>query len=104
MQLQTVNGMMMSMTAPDPLVLRGTVTTFRRRCGKPSCRCATGEPHESPALTFYENGRTRTMTLRPDEVEVVTAAVARHDAGLEALRAAADAGLEAFRACRQAQR
>ena len=46
-----------------PLVLRGTLTTFRRRCGKPTCRCATGEPHESPALTYTEGGRTKTMTL-----------------------------------------
>lgn len=92
------------MAEPDPLVLRGTLTTFRRRCGKPSCRCATGEPHASPALTFYEDGRTRTMTLRPDEVDEVTAAVARHDDAAEALRAAADAGLAAFRARRQARR
>jgi hypothetical protein len=42
----------------DPLVLRGTLTTFRRRCGKPTCRCASGEPHESPALLYNEGGRT----------------------------------------------
>ena len=36
-----------------PLVLRGTLTTFRRRCGKPSCRCATGEPHESPGADLH---------------------------------------------------
>jgi len=96
--------MMEPMADPDPLVLRGTLTTFRRRCGKPSCRCATGEPHASPALTFYENGRTRTLTLRPEEVAVVEAALARHDAAAERLRAAADAGLAAFRARRQARR
>ena len=95
---------MVPMTDPDPLVLRGTLTTFRRRCGKPSCRCATGEPHASPALTFYEDGRTRTLTLRPEEVEVVAAAVARHDEAAEQLRAAADAGLAAFRARRQSRR
>ena len=47
----------------DPLVLRGTLTTFRRRCGKPTCRCASGEPHESPALLYNEGGRTKTLTL-----------------------------------------
>lgn len=96
--------MMAGMTDPDPLVLRGTLTTFRRRCGKPSCRCATGVPHTSPALTFYEDGRTRTLTLRPDEVELVTAALARHDTAADRLRAAADAGLTAFRAGRQSRR
>jgi hypothetical protein len=44
-------------------MLRGALTTFRRRCGKPSCRCAGGDPHESPALTFTEGGRTRMVTL-----------------------------------------
>ena len=46
-----------------PLLLQGTLTTFRRRCGKPTCRCAAGEPHESPALRFTEDGRTKTLTL-----------------------------------------
>lgn len=95
---------MVHMTEPDPLVLRGSLTSFARRCGKPSCRCATGEPHTSPALTFYEDGRTRTLTLRPDEVEVVEQALARHDAAAEALRAAAEEGLARFRARRQARR
>ncbi len=62
----------------DPWVLRGTVTTFRRRCGKVTCRCATGQPHESPALVFTESGRTKTVTLSDDEVGEVSAAVARY--------------------------
>lgn len=95
---------MAHMTDPDPLVLKGTLTTFKRRCGKPTCRCATGEPHASPALTFYEDGRTRTLTLRPGEVEEVAAAVARYDAALAQLDAAAEAGLARFRADRQARR
>ena len=52
---------------------------FRRRCGKPACRCATGEPHESPALTYTEAGRTRTMTLRAAEVAEVRAALACYE-------------------------
>lgn len=95
---------MVHMTDPDSLVLRGRLISFARRCGKPSCRCATGEPHVSPALTFYEDGRTRTLTLRPDEVDEVAAALARHDAAAEALRTAAEQGLAAFRAGRQVRR
>lgn len=30
--------------APEA-TLRGTLTTQARRCGKPGCRCADGEPH-----------------------------------------------------------
>ena len=48
--------------------LRGTLTTFRRRCGKASCHCATGEPHASPALAYTEGGRTKTLTLADAEV------------------------------------
>lgn len=95
---------MTAMAETDPLVLRGTLSMFRRRCGKPSCRCATGEPHVSPALVFYEDGRTRTLTLRAEEVEEVVAALARHNAAAEQLRAAAEEGLAAFRARRQARR
>lgn len=80
-----------------PLVLHGTLTTFRRRCGKPACRCASGEPHESPALTYTEGGRTKTLTLTSSQVAEVSAAVARYEAAREALEAAAAEGIAALR-------
>lgn len=55
-------------------------------------------------VAFYENGRTRTVTLRAHEVEEVAAAVARYDAAVEQLRAAAEQGLAELRARRQAKR
>ena len=82
---------------PRPLVLHGTLTTFRRRCGKASCRCATGEGHESPALTYSEGGRTKTVTFWPAEVAEVAAAVARYEAAKAELEAAAKAGIAALR-------
>lgn len=85
-----------------PLVLHGRLTTFRRRCGKASCRCAGGEPHESPALTYTEAGRTKTMTLRDAEVAEVTAALARYAAAKTELDDAAQAGVAALRARRAA--
>ncbi len=85
-----------------PLVLRGTLTTFRRRCGTPTCRCATGEPHESPALTFTEAGRTKTLTLTAEEVAEVAAALARYEAAKTELEAQAAAGLDRLRNRRQA--
>jgi hypothetical protein len=87
-----------------PLLLRGALTTFRRRCGKPSCRCATGEPHESPALTFTEGGRSKTVTLSGAEVAEVTAALARYERARAELEAAAAAGLAALRARRAARK
>lgn len=37
--------MAMSNKQPEriPQMLRGSLVTLRRRCGKPSCRCAEGE-------------------------------------------------------------
>lgn len=88
----------------EPLVVRGTLTTFRRRCGKASCRCATGQPHASPALTYTEGGRTKTLTLRPEEVDEVAAALARYQTAVDALQAAADEGIAALRARRASGR
>lgn len=82
-------------------MLRGTLTTFRRRCGKTACRCATGEPHESPALTFTEDGRTKTITLTAAEVREVEAALARYEAARAELEAQAEAGLARLRGRRR---
>jgi|SRR5680860_1046397 len=80
-----------------PLLLHGTLTTFRRRCGKATCRCAAGEPHESPALTFTEDGRTKTLTLAPAEVTEVTAALARYERAKADLDAQAAEGIASLR-------
>lgn len=89
---------------PRPLLLQGTLTTFRRRCGTPTCRCATGEPHESPALTFTENGRTKTLTLTAAEVAEVSAALARYQQARTDLDARADEGLASLRTRRAERR
>lgn len=81
-------------------VLRGRLTTFRRRCGKPGCRCADGAPHESPALTYTEAGRTKTVTLNAEEVAGVQAALARYERAKTDLDARAAAGLAALRGAR----
>lgn len=86
------------------LVLRGTLTTFRRRCGKPNCRCAAGEPHESPALVVTQGTRSKTITLRADDVAEVAAALQRYADELRALDAAADEGLASLRARLAARR
>lgn len=88
----------------DPWVLPGTLTTFRRRCGKGTCRCATGGPHESPALVFTENGRTKTVTLTDAEVGEVSAAVGRYRDAQAELERAAVAGIATLRARRAARR
>jgi hypothetical protein len=78
--------------------------SFKRRCGKATCRCAAGEPHECPALTYSEGGRTKTLTLSESDVAAVSAALARYEAARAELEAAADAGIAALRAARAARR
>lgn len=46
----------------QPLV-KGSVYTLRRRCSKPSCRCAQGDKHETVVMTASIGGKTRLWTL-----------------------------------------
>lgn len=83
---------------PEPALLRGVLFTLRRKCGKPSCRCADGEAHESPALAYPAGGRTRTMTLTEQDVARVSAALERYRLAREELDGAADAAVAALQA------
>jgi hypothetical protein len=83
------------MTTPPPddvELLRGSLVTLRRRCGKPNCRCAEGVPHQTPALSYSVEGRTKTVTLREQDLEVVVAGLARYERARRALEAEALAG------------
>lgn len=80
-----------------PRVLRGTLITMRRRCGKPTCRCAQGQLHEGPALSVSLSGRSVTVSLRPVDVPAVEAALARYQAQRAALETQAMAGVEVLR-------
>src|SRR5258708_33722702 len=88
--------------ASGPMMLRGTLPRFRRRCGEPSCRCAGGDPHEGPALTFTEGGRTKTVTLAEAQVAEVAAALARYRQARAGAGRAAAPGSAALRAGRPA--
>ena len=89
---------------PHDLLLTGTLTTFRRRCGKPGCRCATGDPHETPALRYTDSGRTKLVTLTEADLAEVTAALERYRAARTALDRAAADGLAALRSRLAARR
>jgi len=86
-------------STPTPLMIRGSVVTQRRRCGKPTCHCADGETlHETTVLSYSEGGRTRTLMLAADEVSAATAAVQRYRAAQAKLEAQGNAGLAALAA------
>lgn len=75
-------------------MVRGTVLTHRRRCGKPNCRCATGEAlHESVVLSYSEGSRTKFLMLPDAEVEKVRAATERFRSAKARLEEQANAGL-----------
>lgn len=82
----------------EPQLVRGALFTLRRKCGKPTCRCAAGEPHETPALTFTEAGRSKTLTLTGADVDAVRAALTRYNQARAELDRAADAGIAVLRA------
>jgi hypothetical protein len=90
-------GMSQSGANPMPRMIRGTVVTHRRRCGKPNCRCAAGEElHESTVLSYSAAGRTRFVMLPADQVAAVRAAVQRYRAAQARLEGDAEAGREAL--------
>ena len=53
----------------DRPMVKGTVYTLRRKCSKPSCRCATGQRHESTVLTARINGKMRLWQVPEDRLE-----------------------------------
>ena len=83
--------------ALDLELLRGSLITLRRRCGKPNCRCASGEPHQTPALSFSHKGQTETITLRDEDLDEVAAALQRYRAVRDKLEQDAEEGLETLR-------
>lgn len=52
-------------------LIKGTLYTLRRKCSKPSCRCARGERHESVVLTASIAGKTRLWTIPEERIEEI---------------------------------
>jgi hypothetical protein len=49
----------------------GSLYRLRRKCGKPTCRCAQGELHETWVLSRSEQGKSRLYTVpAPDRAAV----------------------------------
>ncbi len=53
-----------TMTSQGPLT-PGSFYLLRRKCGKPSCRCARGQLHAVWVLTRSENGKHKLYTVPP---------------------------------------
>jgi len=46
-------------------MVKGSVVTLARRCGKPGCKCSRGEKHKSKYLSISEGRKTRMVYLKP---------------------------------------
>ena len=76
----------MSSSSSSPhLMLRGSLITLKRKCGKPTCHCTKGKPHRCPALSYSLKGKTKIITLRPADVPEVKEALRRYRQALQSL-------------------
>jgi hypothetical protein len=73
---------------PRGPALAATLNRVPKRCGKPQCRCAAGQPHFAWRLTYTEGGRTRNVHVPKGLLQDVRAWIAEHKR-LKALRAQA---------------
>jgi hypothetical protein len=65
--------------------LPGSLSVRQGRCGKPTCRCSSGEGHEAWTLTFMHEGRKRVMHIPREWVEQVRQRVEHGKAFREAV-------------------
>ena len=77
-----------------PLILRGSVVKVRRTCGKAQCKCVDGELHETWALSYSYEGRTRMVPLREEDIRVARQAIERHRKALSRLESQAIQGIK----------
>jgi hypothetical protein len=67
--------------------LPGSLSLTHRRCGKPTCHCATGKGHPLWSLTFMVDGQKRVERIPDDWVEEIRPLV---EQGREFKRAVAE--------------
>ena len=80
-------------TDPKIELLRGSLITLRRRCGKKNCHCRQDQPHETPALSYSQDGKTHMLTLPEALVPFARAAVQRYQRARAALEKQGNLGL-----------
>ena len=84
--------------------LRGTLTLMRHACGKPRCRCARGEKHESWYLSYSEAGRKRMVSLPRVVTPEVREAIARYQEAKACLETLSQGTLSRLREGRRGTR
>ncbi|MBI5543925.1 MAG: hypothetical protein HY901_08570 [Deltaproteobacteria bacterium] len=59
-------------------MIRGSFVVLAKKCGKPNCRCSTGETHPTSYLSISEEGRKRMVHVRAADVGAVREAADRY--------------------------
>ena len=78
----------------ESLLVRGSVVKVRRTCGKAQCKCLDGELHETWALSYSYEGRTRMIPLREEDLRVARQAIERYQKALNRLESQAILGIK----------
>jgi len=77
--------------------VRGNLTLMRHTCGKPTCRCARGEKHESWYLSYSEGGRKRMVSVPREWLARIREWIASHRKAKGCLESLSAAGLRRLR-------
>lgn len=88
---------------PDGL-LPGTICVSYRKCGKQTCRCASGEGHESWSWTFMVDGKKRVEHVPADKVEEIRGRIEQGREFQDAVREVLTANAQLIMLERQQQR
>lgn len=75
------------------VLLRGSLITLKRKCGKPTCACADGEPHTTPAISYSVKGKTHILTLRSSDVPMIRQALSNYKVAAAELEKKAISGI-----------
>jgi len=86
------------MPGTPSLVLRGSLITLKRKCGRPGCRCARGELHTTPALSYSVGGVTQMVMLHAEALPRVHAALTRYHQAQAALERRVQSSVATLRA------
>ncbi len=78
-------------------LIKGSLVVNRRRCGKPNCRCAEGERHESLAITYKHGGRSVLLHVPADLQTEATQAIRDYQRVKQLLSRLSEINLAAFR-------
>jgi len=63
-QLQRKHAQLVQRMLKSRRMVKGSVVTLARQCGKPGCKCTRGEKHTSKYLSISEGGKTRMVYLK----------------------------------------